>query len=52
MGKRRTKFNRANKCLLCGEKLKVVGEIKVTDNCHLTGKHRKAAHQSSKINVK
>ena len=38
-------------CWIC-DKLFDVGEEKVRDHCHTTGKYRRAAHRSCNINIK
>ena len=39
------KFQLSNNCWIC-DKLFVVGDDKVRDHCHITGKYRGAAHWS------
>ena len=41
----------SNSCWIC-DKLFDVGDDKVRDHCHITGKHRDAAHWSRNINLK
>ena len=45
------KFQLANSCWICN-KLFDVGDEKVRDHCHVTGKYRGAAHFSSNTNCK
>ena len=40
-------FNAATECHICGDEL---GEVRVRDHCHLTGKFRGAAHESCNVN--
>ena len=42
-------FNAANKCHICEKEL---GEGRVWDHCHITGKYRGAAHNHCNINYK
>ena len=42
-------FNAANKCHICEKEL---GEDRVWDHCHITGKYRGAAHNHCNINYK
>jgi len=42
-----TCFQAAEKCHICGDEL---GEDRVRDHCHLTGKFRGAAHESCNVN--
>ena len=44
-------FQLSNSCWIC-DKLFDVGDGKVRDHCHRTGKHRGAAHWSCNINLK
>ena len=44
-------FQLSNSCWICG-KLFDVGDDKVRDHCHITGKYRGAAHWSCNINLK
>ena len=44
-------FGRTNICWICG-KLINVGDNKVRNDCHITGKYREAAHWSRNINLK
>ena len=44
-------FERTNICWICG-KLIDIGDNKVRDGCHVTGKYRGAAHWSCNINLK
>ena len=39
-------------CWLCEDIFKLDGKLKVTDQCHLAGKHLGAVYQSCKLNVK
>ena len=45
------RFHLANSCWICN-KLLDVGEDKVRDHCHTTGKYRGASHWSRNINLK
>ena len=45
------KFQLANSCWICN-KLFDVGDEKVKDHCHITGKYRGAAHFSCNANLK
>ena len=45
------KFQSSNSCWIC-DKLFDVGDDKVRDHCHITGKYRGAAHWSCNINLK
>ena len=45
------KFERTNICWICG-KLIEIGDNKVRDHCHITGKYRGVAHWSCNINLK
>ena len=45
------KFERINICWIC-DKLINIGDNKVRDHCHVTGKYRGAAHWSCNINLK
>ena len=45
------RFELSNRCWI-GDKLFYVGDDKVRDHCHITGKHRGAAHWSCNINLK
>ena len=45
------KFQLSNSCCIY-DKLFDVGDDKVRDNCHMTGKYRGAAHSSYNINLK
>ena len=45
------KFERSNICWICG-KLIDIGENKVRDHCHITGKYRGSSHWKCNINVK
>ena len=45
------KFQLANSCWIC-EKLFDVGDDKVRDHCHITGRYRGASHWSCNINLK
>ena len=45
------KFQLTNSCRIC-DKLFGVGDEKVRDHCHLTGKYRRAAHWSCNTNLK
>ena len=40
------------KMLALLEKVTLVGEVGVTNQCHIKGKDRRAAHQSCNLNVK
>ena len=42
-------FNAATECHICGDEL---GEDRVRDHCHLTGKFRGAAHESCNVNYR
>ena len=44
-------FERTNICWICG-KLIDIGDNKVRDHCHVTGKYRVAAHWNCNINLK
>ena len=45
------KFQLANSCWICN-RLFDVGDEKVRDHCHITGKYRGAAHFSCNANLK
>ena len=45
------KFQLSNSCWIC-DKLFDIGDEKVRDHCHMTGKYRGAAHWSCHINPK
>ena len=45
------KFQLSNSCWIC-DKLFDVGDEKVRDHCHITGKYRGTAHWSCNINLK
>ena len=45
------RFQVSNSCWIC-DKLFDVGDDKVRDHCHITGKYRGAAHWSCNINLK
>ena len=45
------RFQLSNKCWIYN-KLLEVGDNKVRDNCHITGKYRGSAHWSCNINLK
>ena len=45
------RFQLANSCWIC-DKLFDVGDDKVRDHCHITGKYRGASHWSCNINLK
>ena len=45
------RFQLINICWICG-KLFDVGDNKVRDHCHVTGKYRRSAHWSCNINLK
>ena len=45
------RFQSSNKCWIYN-KLLEVGDNKVRDNCHITGKYRGSAHWSCNINLK
>ena len=45
------KFQVSNSCWICN-KLFAVGDKKVRDHCHITGKYRGAAHFSCNANLK
>ena len=45
------RFQLSNNCWIC-DKLFDVGDEKVRDHCHITGKYRGAAHWSCNINLK
>ena len=49
--KEEEKFQLSNSCWIC-DKLFHVGDEKVRDHCHVTGKHRGATHRSFNINLK
>ena len=44
-------FQLSNKCWIC-DKLFDVGDVKVRDHCHVTGKYRGSAHWSCSVNLK
>ena len=44
-------FQLANSCWIC-DKLFDVGDDKIRDHCHITGKYRGASHWSCNINLK
>ena len=44
-------FQLSNSCWIC-DKLFDVGDDKVKDDCHITGKYRGEAHCSCNINLK
>ena len=44
------KFQLSNICWIC-DKLFDVGDDRVRDHCHITGKYRGAAHWSSNVNL-
>ena len=43
-------FRKNSICHICEEKIE--GEVKVRDNCHLTGKYRGPAHSRCNLNYK
>ena len=45
------RFELSNSCWIC-DKLFDVGDDKVRDHCHITGKYRGAAHWSCNVNLK
>ena len=45
------RFQSSNKCWICN-KLFNVGDNKVRDHCHITGKYKGSAHWSCNINLK
>ena len=45
------RFQLSNSCWIC-DKLFDVGDDKVKDHCHITGKYRGAGHWSCNINLK
>ena len=45
------RFQLSNSCFIC-DKLFDVGDEKVRDHCHITGKYRGAAHFSCDANLK
>ena len=45
------RFQLANSCWIC-DKLFHVGDDKVRDHCHITGKYRGASHWGCNINLK
>ena len=45
------KFQLINSCWIC-DKLFDIGDDKVRDHCHITGKYRGAAHWSCNVNLK
>ena len=45
------RFQLSNNCWIC-DKLFEVGDEKVRDHCHITGKYRGAVHCSYNINLK
>ena len=45
------RFQLSNSCWIC-DKIFDVGDDKVRDHCHITGKYREAAHWSCNINLK
>ena len=49
--KEKERFQLANSCSIC-DKLFDVGDEKVRDHCHITGKYRGASHWSCNINLK
>ena len=44
-------FERSNICWICGGSIDI-GDNKVRDHCHVTGKYRGPAHWSCNINLK
>ena len=50
-GEEEEKFQLSNSCWICG-KLFDVGDEKVRDHCHMTGKYRGAVHWSCNSNLK
>ena len=44
------RFQLTNSCWIC-DKLFDIGDDKVTDHCHITGKYRGAAHCSCNLNL-
>ena len=44
-------FKNSNKCWIC-EKPYVAGDVKVKDQCHITGKYRGSGHWECTVNVK
>ena len=44
-------FERSNICWICGGLIDI-GDNKVRDHCHITGKYRRSAHGSCNINLK
>ena len=44
------KFQLTNSCWIC-DKLFDVGDYKVRDHCHITGKYRGAGHWSCNVNL-
>ena len=51
ISKKDENFRSNNKCWIC-DKLFDVGDDKVTDHCHITGKHRVSAHWSCNTNLR
>ena len=49
--KEEEKFQLSNNCWIC-DKLFNVGDDKVRNHCHITGKYRGAAHWSCNVNLK
>ena len=45
------KLERSNICRICG-KLINIGDNKVRDHCHITGKYRRSSHWKCNINLK
>ena len=45
------RFQLSNRCWIC-DKFFDVGDDKVRDHCHITGKYRGAAHWSGNVNFK
>ena len=49
--KENEEFERSNICCTCGCLIDI-GDNKVRDHCHITGKYRGSAHWSCNINLK
>ena len=45
------RFQLSNNCCIC-DKLLDIGDDKVRDHCHVTGKYRDVAYSSCNVNVK
>ena len=44
-------FRNSTRCCICHDDY-VVGDVKVRNHCHITGKYRVSAHRDYNINVK